>query len=178
MIRNLKSVGTFPLFEQNNFGSGIPRNFAVQQIALCFDLYDDSSGLSVVLDALNRYGVRATFFVNGEFIRRHPQAAKELAESGHEVASMFFAPMDLSDSRYRVDKTFIERGLARNEDEYYKTTGRELALLWHPPYYAFSEEIAVAAAGIGYRTMDRDVDCGDWIRSDDAKRLSGCFPCH
>ena len=199
MVRNIFSVGTFPLFENvtgtENRKADIPgltggskTNPSVipvsaetyvfnhgargaRQIALCFDLYDDSSGLSFVLDALNRFGVRATFFVNGEFIRSHPQAAKELAESGHEIASMFYAPMDLSDSRYRIDTIFIGRGLARNEDEFYKATGKELALLWHPPFYALSREIADAAAAAGYRTIGRDVDSRDWLSSLDAKRL-------
>ncbi|MCL1927667.1 MAG: polysaccharide deacetylase family protein [Treponema sp.] len=199
MVRNVASVGTFSLFDSEikpvNRNSGMPGvngvpkvnpsiihisgdtyvfNHgvrAVRQIALCFDIYDDSSGLSMVLDALGRFGIRATFFVNGEFIRRHPQAAKDLALSGHEIASMFYAPMDLSNARYRIDRTFIERGLARNEDEYYKTTGKELALLWHPPFYALSKEIADASAAVGYRTIGRDVDSRDWISSIDARRL-------
>ncbi|MCL1812173.1 MAG: polysaccharide deacetylase family protein [Treponema sp.] len=199
MIRNVVSVGTFPLFENEvkpkDRSPGIPgvsgsaaanpsiipvsdESYvfnhgvrAIRQIALCFDIYDDSSGLSAVLDALGRFGIKATFFVNGEFIRRHPQAAKDLALSGHEIGSMFYAHMDLSDARYRIDRTFVERGLARNEDEYYKTTGRELALLWHPPYYALSKEIADAAAAVGYRTIGRDIDSRDWLPSGEARRL-------
>ena len=169
MVRNLASVGTFRLFESGKNNTN--RGKSGSQIALCFDIYDDVSGVSVVLDALARFGVRATFFVNGEFIRRHPQAAKELALSGHEIASMFFAPLDLSDARYRIDKTFVTRGLARNEDEYYKATGKELVLLWHPPYYFVSAEIAEAAATAGYRTVNRDIDCRDWIPSGEARRL-------
>jgi peptidoglycan/xylan/chitin deacetylase (PgdA/CDA1 family) len=149
-----------------NYGSR-----SVRQIALCFDLYDDSSGLSTVLDALNRFEIRATFFVNGEFIRRHPQAVKDLADSGHEIASMFYAPLDLSDARYRIDPNFIGRGLARNEDDFYKATGKELVLLWHPPFYAMSKEIADAATAAGYRSIGRDVDSRDWIPINDARRL-------
>ncbi|MCL1815696.1 MAG: polysaccharide deacetylase family protein [Treponema sp.] len=191
MVRNITSVGTFFLFEPGRPpGRTIPaaanpsrispleEDYAFtygsrggREIALCFDLYDDASGLSTVLDTLNRYGIRATFFINGEFIRRHPQSARDLAGSGQETASMFFAPLDLSDSRYRIDKDFVTRGLARNEDEYFKATGRELSLLWHPPFYALSKEITAAAATAGYRTIGRDVDSRDWIRTSDAKRL-------
>jgi peptidoglycan/xylan/chitin deacetylase (PgdA/CDA1 family) len=196
MVRNILSVGTFPLLEVRSTESlrahpealaagGNPSRLPEQgddfvfshggrgtrELALCFDLYDDAAGLSAVLDALNRFGIRATFFLNGEFIRRYPQGAKEIAEAGHESASMFYAPMDLSDSRYQVDPLFIARGLARNEDEYFKATGRELSLFWHPPYYAVSREIAAAAAAAGYRTTGRDIDSRDWIRPDSAKRL-------
>jgi peptidoglycan/xylan/chitin deacetylase (PgdA/CDA1 family) len=84
---------------------------------------------------------------------------------------MFFAPVDLSDARYRVNRDFVARGLARNEDEYHRAAGGELGLLWHPPYYAVSAEIAAAAAAAGYRTIGRDLDPLDWIGRDEARHL-------
>jgi peptidoglycan/xylan/chitin deacetylase (PgdA/CDA1 family)/WD40 repeat protein len=185
MIRNTASVGTVPLlppaeYKRENppretsdaagvFNHGL--RTGLREVALCFDLYDDLTGLPFVLDALNRFGFKATFFLNGEFIRRYPQAAGIIAETGHEAASMFFAPIDLSDSRYRIGEDFITRGLARNEDEFYQAGGRELSLLWHPPYYAASAEIISAASRAGYRSSGRDVDPMDWLSREDAYRL-------
>ncbi|MDR2314538.1 MAG: polysaccharide deacetylase family protein [Spirochaetaceae bacterium] len=186
MVRDIASVGTFALFRQNTGVQNFPPAAGTnpcrlpespdflfsrglrgsRALALCFDLYDDDAGLSTVLEALNRFEIRATFFLNGEFIRRHPRAAKEITDAGHEAASMFYAPMDLSDSRYRVDANFVARGLARNEDEFFKATGKELSLFWHPPYYAVSREIADAAAAAGYRTVGRDIDSRDWVQPD------------
>jgi peptidoglycan/xylan/chitin deacetylase (PgdA/CDA1 family) len=185
MIRNTASVGTASLlppveYKRENparessaagdlFNHGL--RAGLREVALCFDLYDDLTGLPFVLDALNRFGFKATFYLNGEFIRRYPQAAGIIAETGHEAASMFFAPIDLSDSRYRIGEDFIARGLARNEDEFYQASGRELSLLWHPPYYAASAEIISAASKAGYRSSGRDVDPMDWLSRDDAYRL-------
>ncbi|MDR3166823.1 MAG: polysaccharide deacetylase family protein [Treponema sp.] len=192
MIRNTASVGTSVLlpgftglsYPAENSGAGralaspeIPglfthgRREGIREAALCFDLYDDITGLPEVLDALNRFGIRATFFLNGEFIRRHPAAAREISKGGHERASMFFAPIDLSDARYRIGADFISRGLARNEDEFYRASGGELSLLWHPPYYAASAEIINAAAEAGYKTVGRDVDPMDWVKQDDLYRI-------
>jgi peptidoglycan/xylan/chitin deacetylase (PgdA/CDA1 family) len=186
MIRNTASVGTVPLLPGIEFlrvpppeapGNDVDGLFThgprggQREVALCFVLYDDATGLPGVLDTLNRFGVRATFFMNGEFIRRHPAAAKDIAGAGHEAASMFFAPIDVSDARYRIDRDFISRGLARNEDEFYRATGGELGLLWHPPYYAASSEIVAAARGAGYRTVGRDTDPMDWVGRDEAKRI-------
>ena len=84
---------------------------------------------------------------------------------------MFYVPLDLSDSRFRVTGEFIARGLARNEDEYHKATGRELSLIWHPPWYSLSPEIALHAAAAGYRTVSRDIDPGDWMSREDALRI-------
>jgi peptidoglycan/xylan/chitin deacetylase (PgdA/CDA1 family) len=195
MIRNTASVGTAALLpgaSRNSYvsrepsggssspvpGPEIPGLFTyglrggIRELALCFDLYDDITGLPEVLDALNRFNVRATFFLNGEFIRRHPAAAREISERGHETASMFFAPIDLSDARYSIGSDFISRGLARNEDEFYQASGNELSLLWHPPYYAASAEIISAAAGAGYKTIGRDMDPMDWVSRDEVNRIA------
>jgi peptidoglycan/xylan/chitin deacetylase (PgdA/CDA1 family) len=183
MIRNTAAVGTIPLLPVIEYqdspagGTAAPENAlpdqeglfthgrreGLREAALCFDLYDDAAGLPEVLDTLRRFDMKATFFLNGEFIRRHPSAARDIVEAGHEAASMFFAPIDLSDSRYRIQGDFIPRGLGRNEDDFYQAAGAELGLLWHAPYYAVSSEIIAAAAQAGYRTIGRDVDPMDWI---------------
>jgi peptidoglycan/xylan/chitin deacetylase (PgdA/CDA1 family) len=123
-----------------------------------------------VLKTLDQFKVRATFFLNGEFIRRHPEAARELSLTNQEIGSLFFAPIDVSDSRYRIDDDFIRRGLARNEDEYFQATSHELSLLWHAPYYSLAPQIQRAALQAGYQTVGRDMDPLDWVSSQDALR--------
>jgi peptidoglycan/xylan/chitin deacetylase (PgdA/CDA1 family) len=191
MIRNTVGVGTMALvpgfqYQREAPAQDLPEaargifshglRTGLREVSLCFDLYDDITGLPQALDALRRFGFRATFFLNGEFIRRYPEAARVIAQEGHETASMFFAPIDLSDSRFRIGGDFISRGLARNEDEFYKASQRELALLWHPPYYTGSTEIAEAAAQVGYRSSGRDVDPLDWMSREDAYRLGLAQP--
>jgi peptidoglycan/xylan/chitin deacetylase (PgdA/CDA1 family) len=191
MIRNTASVGTNSLLPgpDLSFASPLlpaaygdepadPRGVfshgnrrGLREVALCFDLYDDAEGLPELLETLRGFGLRVTFFLNGEFIRRHPAAAADIAAAGHETASMFFAPINLSDSRYRIAGDFVGRGLARNEDEFFQATGKELSLLWHAPWYAASADIAAAAAAAGYRTLGRDVDPLDWVSRDDVRRL-------
>jgi peptidoglycan/xylan/chitin deacetylase (PgdA/CDA1 family) len=168
MIRNIASVGTRSLLPGVDYQG---RRTGLRELSLCFDLYDDAEGLPWILDALNRFGAKATFFLNGEFIRRHPGAAKDIAAAGHEAASMFFAPLDLSDARYRINDEFIARGLARNEDEFFRATGAELGLLWHAPYYAHSTDISGAAFKTGYTTVTRDIDPLDWVSRDEERKL-------
>ena len=171
MIRNIQSIGT------SSFTANFTANNAYllgrqTQIALCFDLYDDDTGLPFVLSVLRKYNIKATFFLNGEFIRRNPAATTSIADAGHELGSMFYAPIDFSDTRYRVTREFISQGLARNEDEFYRTTGRELSMIWHPPFYRSSVLVNNIAADNGYITVARSIDPNDWISAEDTLRLS------
>ena len=178
MVRSAKGLGTISLLPPPsrsykpfptqddprtpgmfNHGSRIRR----RELSLVFDAYDSAEGLVRVLDTLRLYGLRATFFVNGEFIRRNPGAAKLIAESGHEVGNLFFSAFDATDARYRVDAEFVKRGLARTEDEYYTATGSELSLIWHPPYYATSSTLLEAASQMNYLYVGRDIDPMDWV---------------
>jgi peptidoglycan/xylan/chitin deacetylase (PgdA/CDA1 family) len=54
-------------------------------IALTFDDGPDPSGTPAVLQALAGLGWRATFFLLGAQVRRHPDIARLVVEAGHEV---------------------------------------------------------------------------------------------
>ncbi len=178
MVRRADGFGTTALFPRperryspfpeeeeevslRNFTHG-PRT-RKRQVALVFNAVDSVEGLNEILRTLSNYRVESTFFVSGDFIRRHPGAAREIAASPHDVGNLFYSHIDLTDSRYDVGTEFVQRGLDRNEDEYFETTEEELSLLWHAPYYSVTEEILNAAETIGYTHVGRDVDSLDWV---------------
>lgn len=144
-----------------------------REVALVFNAIDNVEGLTEILNTLAEYQVRATFFVNGEFIRRHPDAVKEIAFSGHEVGSLFYTYFNMTDARFSVDKEFIKRGLARNEDDYFIATGKELSLLWHAPYYFVNTDIIEASEEMNYTYISRDVDSLDWATKETAQSGGG-----
>lgn len=49
------------------------------------DRIEESVG--IVLELLERFEVRATFFVVGEVVEKYPDLIREVAEAGHEIAS-------------------------------------------------------------------------------------------
>ncbi|TVQ22253.1 MAG: polysaccharide deacetylase family protein [Spirochaetaceae bacterium] len=190
MVRRTQGVGTsrlfaspearyeaFPAddepvdFDYFTHGSRIRR----REVALVFSAIDDVGGLTDILMSLKAYGLRATFFVNGEFIRRHPAAVNEIADAGHEIGSLFFAHFDMADRRFQITSDFIREGLSRNEDEYYAATGRELSLLWHAPYHFVSDEIVSAGRSANYTYVGRDVDSLDWVSTATAERLGQLY---
>jgi peptidoglycan-N-acetylglucosamine deacetylase len=56
-------------------------------VALTFDDGPDPEGTPRVLDILDELGVRATFFVLGERVRRRPDLVEEIAKRGHQLGS-------------------------------------------------------------------------------------------
>ncbi|HSV55497.1 MAG TPA: polysaccharide deacetylase family protein, partial [Magnetospirillaceae bacterium] len=190
MVRSLKGFGTRPLvlpaprpwaaFPARDeprqpgifsHGSRIRR----REVALVFNAYDSAEGLAGVLNTLADYGIRATFFVNGEFVRRNPECTRLIAESGHETGNMFFTTYDPTDARFRADAEFVRRGLARTEDEFFAATGRELSLIWHTPHYSTSPEILQAAERMNYTFVGRDVDPLDWVSTAAGRSLPGLY---
>jgi len=190
MVRELAVQSTRPLVEQEPaeleelptreepgeaelfaHGSRIRR----RELALVFNVIRAVEGLSETLQTLSAYGVRATFFVNGEAIRAHPEAVREIGAAGHEVGTLFYMHFNMTDSRFRLDRDFIKAGLARNEDEYFEATGRELSLLWHAPYYFVSSEILAASREMNYQYVSRDVDSLDWVSRELAAATQGIY---
>lgn len=125
-----------------------------KKIALMFDVYDNAEGISKILYALKKHNVSATFFLNGEFIKRYPKETKQISKSGNECASMFFTMAGFSSPNFSVDEEFVRRGLARTEDLFYQVTGKELSLLWHAPNYIANKEIRAAARNAGYTYVE------------------------
>jgi peptidoglycan/xylan/chitin deacetylase (PgdA/CDA1 family) len=190
MVRDLKGFGTEPLlapettlyeafpaadepvdFSNVAHGSRIRR----REVALVFNAMESDEGLAGILSTLAAFHLRCTFFVNGEFIRRYPDAVKEIADSGHEVGSAFFRDFNMVDARFAVDGTFVREGLAANEDEYFAATGRELALLWHAPGYLVSSDMIAAGAAMNYTYVGRDLDPKDWVSKADAGSSPGIY---
>lgn len=65
---------------------GIERLEPGGRAVLTFDDGPDPDATPAVLDALDRVAARATFFVLGTQVERHPDLARELVERGHEIA--------------------------------------------------------------------------------------------
>ncbi|MCM1321892.1 MAG: polysaccharide deacetylase family protein [Bacteroides sp.] len=170
--RSLSAVSSnIPLFPDTALHNTLRR----PRIALVFDALDCADGVTAVLASLRKYRLRATFFINGEFLRRFPSAAKEIASAGHECASLFYAAFPLDSENYKIDETFIRRGLARNEDDFFALTGTELALLWHTPYYYYNDMIARAGEQSGYRYIHGNLLPGDTVTLEAAACNDGVY---
>lgn len=139
-----------------------------KEISLVINAVDSAVGTSQLLKTLENYAVPATFFINGDFIHANPMETRTIAESGHTVGSLFYTWFDLSAPGYQIDKTFLKKGLARNEDDYFISTGQEMAMLWHTPSYYINSEILETSASMQYVFIGTDIPVQDRISRNNA----------
>ena len=163
-VRSLTGLySTSPLFRKH-----MEKEDLRPALALVIDALDNADGLAKVLEVLKKNDIKATFFINGEFLRRFPSAVQEIAEAGHECASMFFTSADLTSSSFISDESFIRRGLARNEDEFFMLTGKELTLYWHAPWFKADPKVITSGKAAGYTYVDTSTPLYDMTTLENA----------
>ena len=67
-----------------------------------------------------------------------------------------------------IDDEFIKRGLARNEDEFFYATGKELELFWHTPNYEANAAVKKAGREAGYTWVNKGLAPPDRTTLEDA----------
>tara|TARA_B100000678_G_scaffold200845_2_gene168881 strand:+ start:629 stop:1366 length:738 start_codon:yes stop_codon:yes gene_type:complete len=60
-------------------------------VALTFDDGPTPRGVAAVLPILDEYDAKATFFLIGKHMERHPQAASDIVAAGHELGNHTFS---------------------------------------------------------------------------------------
>ena len=116
--------------------------------ALTFDDGPHRLGTPAVLEVLAARGVRATFFLVGEQVRRNPTLAAEIVAAGHGIGLHCDRHRNLLRLGGRAVRDDIERALATIEE----ATGRPVGL-YRPPYGVLSAAALREAHRRGWRTM-------------------------
>ena len=121
---------------------------AAGHVAVTFDDGPVAASTPAFLEALERLGWRATFFMLGEEVRRSPGLAAEVAAAGHEVA----VHGDDHRSLLRRGPVATVTGLRRARDAVAGATGA--APGWYrPPYGVLTGAALLAAARLHLRPV-------------------------
>jgi peptidoglycan/xylan/chitin deacetylase (PgdA/CDA1 family) len=129
-------------------------------VVLTFDDGPHPQGTPAVLDALERTGALATFFLVGEQVARRPVLAAEIAGAGHGIAlhchrhrnALLLGPRALRDD------------LRRGSEEIERATGRR-PVAWRPPYGVFTTAALAVARREGRHPILWSKWGRDWRRS-------------
>jgi peptidoglycan/xylan/chitin deacetylase (PgdA/CDA1 family) len=113
---------------------GLPRRIDdASGVVLTFDDGPHPEGTPAVLEALERAGATATFFLCGEQVERNPGLAREIAAAGHTAAVHGHRHRNMLRLPPRAFVDDLERGIAQIEDAVGRRPG-----LYRPPYGIFS----------------------------------------
>lgn len=132
-------------------------------VALTFDDGPHPEYTPQILDILDEYGVKATFFVVGENAARYPEIVKRIIDSGHEIGNHTWSHKGMKGiTREQAEKEITDTHV------FLKETFNYCPVLFRPPgggEYSLAREIA-AENGYKYVLWAWRTDSKDWACPD------------
>lgn len=134
-----------------------PRNKKV--IALTFDDGPHPTETDEVLNVLEKYNVKATFFIAGKHANWYSKSLIRASEEGHEIGNHTFNHPDISN----LSDKQIEDEIIKCEEILIKLTGKK-PNLFRPPYGSYrKEELIEVAKRNNYKiVLWTTIDAKDW----------------
>lgn len=129
-------------------------------IALTFDDGPDPKQTTDILNLLQQYGARSTFFVIGKRVTRYPDLVRRMVASGHEVANHTYNHVYFD--RKTSEQKIVEE-LASTQEAIQKAAGYQ-ASLFRPPGGKYNELIVNTAKRMHLKSImwSWHQDTKDW----------------
>lgn len=113
--------------------------------------------LSPILATLKKHHVHASFFLEGRWVKNHPELAKMIASAGHEVGNHSYTHPDMK----KISNDLISQEIRRT-NEVIKATTEQTPLWFAPPSGSIREDVVTIAASEKMGTVMWSVDTIDW----------------
>ena len=110
-----------------------------------------------ILDLLDQYNAKATFFLVGIWVDKYPELVKEIAARGHEIGNH-------SDSHPQMSKLSNEQIIQELDgcsDKIEALTGVR-PVSFRPPYGDYDNEVVTVSRSEGYEVVQWSIDSLDW----------------
>lgn len=119
-----------------------------KRIAITFDDGANSTNVNKVLDILDTYNAKSTFFFTGEWILANPVMARKIVSRGHKLESHsvshpFLTDLSDADIRYQLTRS----------REIIKDTVGTTSYLFRPPYGDINDRVIRITGEMGYKYM-------------------------
>lgn len=130
-------------------------------VSLMFNVYQNTANVYKILDILDIYGAKATFFLGGCWADDNVDCTREIAARGHEVGSHGYFHRDHSQLNYRLNLDEISASIKLLN----AVLGSEVAL-FAPPSGAFNGDTLAACSSLGLKAIMWSRDTVDWRDGD------------
>lgn len=128
------------------------------EVVLTFDDGPRPESTPIVLNALADQCVKATFFMNGEPMSRHPELARQVRDAGHTVGMHGYRHDNFS----QLSAADQGRDLKAMIAAYVDALGEQPAA-WRFPFLAESPVMLKALQQLGLTVMSVDAAAEDWL---------------
>ncbi|SDN14574.1 polysaccharide deacetylase family sporulation protein PdaB [Sediminibacillus halophilus] len=125
-------------------------------IALTFNISWGNEKVEPILEQLNKYEVKATFFLSGEWAERHPEIVDKIAEK-HEIGMLGYRYK----SYLKQEKEQVRKDLIYAKEVFRKLGYPDTKLLRTPSGH-FDKEILKMAEELGFDVIQWNVNPHDW----------------
>ena len=127
------------------------------KIAISFDAAWGGDKTKKILDILDEFGVKTTFFLVDTWVERFPELVKEIAARGHEIGNHSTTHPQMS----KLGRDKIRQELTVVSDHLEALIGAR-PTLFRPPYGDYNNDVVRTAREMGYEVIQWSVDSLDW----------------
>ena len=127
------------------------------KIAISFDAAWGADKTLDILNVLDEYGVKATFFLVGIWIEKYPQITKEIANRGFEIGSHSYNHPDFT----KLDKVHMKAELESTNELLVEVVGNK-PKLFRPPFGAYNDTLIELLDELSMVGIQWNVDTLDW----------------
>ncbi len=118
--------------------------------------YDDAT--DKILAVLDKYNVKATFFMAGYFIREYPESAKKIQAHGHEIGNHSSTHPHMLE----LETQYLQmRQIMKPTEEIEALLGVRVRL-YRPPFGENDQNVTAIARGEGQEVVMWTIDSHDW----------------
>ena len=137
------------------------------RIALTFDDGPNEPYTSQVLGILERYGIKATFFIIGQNARRYPEVCRQIVTAGNVIGNhSYHHHKSLCLRRNKA----VARDIKQAHQAIYECTGLE-PKLFRPPHGFRTPWMMRTVRSLGYTVVTWDNMTGDWDANKSAEDI-------
>lgn len=128
-----------------------------KKIALTIDAAWEDDKTDFILETLDKYGIKATFFLCGVWVDAYPEHVKAIAEKGHEIGNHSLTHPHMN----KLSAGQIEDEISKLDDRIEALTGKRCTK-FRAPYGEYNDTVIKTVRDFGYEPIQWDVDTIDW----------------
>ncbi len=127
------------------------------KISISFDAAWGGDKTLGILDLLDEYNIKTTFFLVDIWTQKYPELVKEIVARGHEIGNHSTSHPQMS----KLNETQIAKELNTQADNVQAIAGVR-PVLFRPPYGDYNNRVITTARAQGFVPIQWSVDSLDW----------------